>query len=121
MLCGAFISLRRSKQSHARSEAVYSALRPEATPLSAIICIRPPPDVKKVFDRDSSISAEALVSAKKTLLRIVNGFTSDPAARSYARRTLIRSDAHDLQLAKTESFRHRHRHRNARLHGGIAF
>jgi len=29
------------------------------------------------------------------------------------------SDAHDPQLAKTESFRHRHR--NARLHGGTAF
>jgi hypothetical protein len=42
-----------------------------------------------MFDRDSSVSAEALVAAKKTILRIVNGFTNNPAALVYARRNRL--------------------------------
>ena len=46
-------------------------------------------------------SAEALVAAGETLPKIVNGFTINPAAQSYAPAELIRSNTDDPRRAKT--------------------
>jgi hypothetical protein len=89
-------SLRRSKQAHARLEAVYSAARPEVTHyLHSSTVTR-----QKKLDRDLSVPAEALVVAGGNPPQICERLHNQSRSAVLCFAQLIRSTANDRRAEK---------------------